>query len=230
MLTAIIVAGGSSRRMGFDKTFALLGDKPVVAHSIAAFEAATCVDEIIVVGRAERVAELQDVISRQGFGKVARVVPGGTHRQDSVSAGLAALDPDCRYVAVHDAARPLIQPMQIERAFHAAQASGAAAVAAPVTDTLKRADEQGVVCGAIDRTGLYAMQTPQIFARDLLLEAFAFVQANQLVITDEVSALEHLGHAVVLVPNEDSNFKITFPADLTLAEFVLQERARTAGR
>ena len=112
----------------------------------------------------------------------------------------------------------------------AARKNGAAAVAAPVTDTLKRANDDGIVSGAIDRTGVYAMQTPQIFARDLLLEAFAFVRANQLTITDEVSALEHLGREVVLVPNEELNFKITFPADLALAEFVLQERARTAAR
>ena len=230
MLTAIIVAGGSSRRMGFDKTFALLGGKPVAFHSIAAFEATASVDEIIVVARRERIAELREMISPQSFRKVAQIVPGGTHRQDSVSAGLAALGAECDYVAVHDAARPLIQPIQIERAFEAARKNGAAAVAAPVTDTLKRANDDGIVSGAIDRTGVYAMQTPQIFARDLLLEAFAFVRANQLTITDEVSALEHLGREVVLVPNEELNFKITFPADLALAEFVLQERARTAAR
>ena len=215
--------------MGFDKTFASLGGKPVALHSIAAFEATDCVDQIIVVARQERIEDLREVVAQQMFRKVARVVPGGMHRQDSVSAGLAALGPECDWVAVHDAARPLIQPVQIEGAFHAAQKNGAAAVAAPVTDTLKRAKEDGTVSEAIDRTGVYAMQTPQIFARDLLLEAFAFVQANQLSITDEVSALQHLGRAVVLVPNEDLNFKITFPADLALAEFVLQERARTAG-
>lgn len=210
--------------MGFDKTFASLGDKPVIAHTITAFEAAECVDEIIVVGRPNRILELEELRDRRAFKKLQRVIAGGAYRQDSVSAGLAKLSDSCRYVAVHDAARPLVTPAQIARVFAAACAHGAAALAAPVTDTLKRATKDHQVCDSIDRDRVYAMQTPQIFSKDLLMQAFAVVAEQKLSITDEVSALQALGHAVVLVPNDEFNFKITFAADLALAEFVLRQR------
>lgn len=227
MLTAIIVAGGSSQRMGFDKTFALLDGKPVIAHALAAFESAASVEQIILVGRVERLAELQDVVRQYPFSKVQNVVAGGALRQNSVAAGLAALAPACRFVAVHDAARPLVTTVQIERVFAAAQTHGGAALAAPVTDTLKRAGEDRVVCGAVEREGIYAMQTPQIFAREALEEAYARVAAGRLSITDEVSALEHLGRKVVLVANHEPNLKITFPSDLALAEVLLGRRERS---
>ncbi|MEP6810265.1 MAG: 2-C-methyl-D-erythritol 4-phosphate cytidylyltransferase [Chthoniobacterales bacterium] len=222
MLTAIIVAGGSSRRMGFDKTFALLADKPVIAHTIAAFASASCVGEIIIVGRAERLDELRELAPTH------RVVAGGVHRQDSVAAGLAALTPACRYVAVHDAARPLVTTNAILRVLEAAQTHGAAALAAPITDTLKRADADHFVTEAVDRDGVFAMQTPQIFARDLLEEAYARIVAAGLTVTDEVSAVEQLGRKVILVPNDKPNPKITFPADLALAELLLAGRAACA--
>ena len=224
MLTAVIVAGGSSRRMGFDKIFATLGDRLVVAHSIGAFEATNAVAEIIVVGRDDGLAQLREIIARHQFQKVRQIVRGGEHRQDSVREGLRHVNRQCAFLAVHDAARPLIQAAQIERVFEAAQAHGAASLAARVTDTLKRATEDRVVCGSVDRDGLYAMQTPQIFARELLLEAYNAVAAKNLSVTDEVSAVENIGRPVVLVPNDDFNFKITFPADLVLADMVLRQR------
>lgn len=224
MLTAIIVAGGSSRRMGFDKTFALLAGKPVIAHAIAAFEGAACVEAIVLVGRAERLEELRDVVRQNQFLKVQSVVAGGALRQNSVAAGLAALAPACRFVAVHDAARPLVTASQIERVLTAAQTHGGAALAAPVTDTLKRAGEDYVVRGAVEREGVFAMQTPQIFARDALEEAYARVAAGRFSITDEVSAFEHLRRKVVLVPNHEPNIKITFSSDLVLAEALIGRR------
>lgn len=223
MLSAIIVAGGSSRRMGFDKTFALLSGKPVVAHSIAAFEATSSVAEIIIVGRDERLAELEQVVASEGFTKVRSVVGGGVHRQDSVANGLQYVREEL--VAVHDAARPLITPEQIERVLAECRISGAAALASPVKDTLKRADQQRAVVESISREDVYAMETPQIFERDLILRAYEAVRAQQLMITDEVSAVELLNHKVRLVPNEQPNFKITYPADLPLAGFVLSQRS-----
>jgi len=224
MLSAIIVAAGRSQRMGFDKLFVSLGDKPVIAHAIAAFEQADCVNEIIVVGSDERLVELQQLVRQVEAKKVGHVVSGGAHRQDSVRAGLGHVGPNVSYVAVHDAARPLITPPQIELVFAAAQEHGAAALAEPITDTLKRAGKDSTVCGGVDREGLYAMQTPQIFSRDLLLEAYDALAAGQLSITDEVSAVELLGRKVILVPNESFNFKITYPRDLALAELVIQQR------
>jgi 2-C-methyl-D-erythritol 4-phosphate cytidylyltransferase len=224
MLTAIIVAAGSSQRMGVDKLFGLLGGKPVIAHTLDTFERADCVDEIILVGRAERLPELQELIRRAESRKVRHVVAGGQHRQDSVRAGLNLLAPGARYVAVHDAARPFITAEQIGRVFELARQHGAAALAEPITDTLKRADENRFVSGGVDRERLYAMQTPQIFSRDLLVEAYDAVAANKLSITDEVSAVERLGAKVLLVPNDQFNLKITFQRDLLLAESFLSQR------
>jgi 2-C-methyl-D-erythritol 4-phosphate cytidylyltransferase len=225
MLTAIIVAAGSSQRMGFDKLFALLGDKPVVAHTLAAFERAECVDGIILVGRDDRLGELQELVRRAEAKKVRHVISGGVHRQDSVRAGLNLLAPEVRFVAVHDAARPLITPEQIERVLAGCRVHGAAALAEPITDTLKRADENTFVCGSVDRAGLYAMQTPQIFSRDLLVKAYDAVEAEKLSVTDEVSAVELLGAKVLLVPNIEFNPKITYPRDLFLAQSFLTRRA-----
>jgi 2-C-methyl-D-erythritol 4-phosphate cytidylyltransferase len=224
MLTAIIVAAGSSQRMGFDKLFAPLGGKPVIAHTLDAFERAECVDEIILVSRDHRLADLQDLVRRAELKKVRHIVSGGAHRQDSVRAGLNLLASGARYVAVHDAARPFTTAEQIGRVFELARQHGAAALAEPITDTLMRADENHFVSGGVDRESLYAMQTPQIFSRDLLMDAYNAVAAKKLSITDEVSAVEHLGAKVLLVPNDQFNLKITFPRDLLLAESFLSQR------
>lgn len=228
MLSAIIVAGGSSRRMGFDKTFALLAGKPVIAHSAATFEAAECVADFIVVAREDRLTDVRDALAQYGFRKLRAVVPGGAQRQDSVAEGLKQLPPGTEFVAVHDAARPLLISADVERVYAAAREHGAASLASAVADTLKRADENHVVCGSVDRERLYAMQTPQVFARELLLEAYAAVARQRLTITDEVSAVENLGRRVVLLPNEHYNFKITYPADLALAELVLASRSASS--
>ena len=211
--------------MGFDKLLALLGDKPVLFHTIDAFERTESVREIILVARVERVAEFQELVRQSDFKKVCRVVTGGEHRQDSVRAGLSSLSDGASYVAVHDAARPLVLSEQIERVLAVAREHGAAALAEPVTDTLKRADENRLVTGGVSREGLYAMQTPQIFTRELLDRAYANVAQRNLSVTDEVSAVEHLGAKVVLVPNDKWNVKITYPRDLFLAQAALARRS-----
>jgi 2-C-methyl-D-erythritol 4-phosphate cytidylyltransferase len=224
MLTAIIVAAGSSERMGFDKLFALVSGKPIIAHTIAAFERTNCVDEIILVGRADGLGELRKVIGQPT--KVKQIVEGGAERSDSVRAGLKHLNPKSDFVAVHDAARPMITPEKITRVFETCRTSGgAAALAEPINDTLKRADVDLAVKESVDRSGIYGMQTPQVFARKLLEEAYQVVAKKNVSVTDEVSAVELLGRKVVLVPNHDFNFKITYPRDLPMAEFVLKQRA-----
>lgn len=228
MLSAIIVAAGSSERMGFDKLFALVSGKPVIAYTIAAFEEAKCVDEIILVGRADSLGELEKVINRSG--KVKEIVAGGAERSDSVRAGLQNVDSKTDFVAVHDAARPMITPEKITRVFEVARTEGAATLAEPISDTLKRVDAELAVTGPVDRAGVYAMQTPQVFERKLLEEAYDLVAKKKMSVTDEVSAVELLGRKIVLVPNHDFNFKITYPRDLPLAEFVLQQRAAATKR
>jgi len=225
MLTAIIVAAGSSRRIGFDKLFETIAGKPVIAHTIDAFELADSVAEIIVVTRKDRCNEIRKISRDQGFKKVQAIITGGEYRQDSVRAGLENLSRDARYVAIHDAARPLVTPEQIERVFEQCQIHDAAALVEPVRDTLKHAGVDLVVTDSVDRYQLYAMQTPQIFKRGLIEEAYRAIGEGVLA-TDEVSAVERLGRKVFLVPNDDLNFKITFPRDLPLAEFVLNRRTQ----
>jgi len=224
MLTAIIVAAGSSRRMGFDKLFAIIAGRPVIAHAINAFERANSVAEIIVVAGEDRHDEIRKMSRDESFKKVRSIITGGERRQDSVRAGLENLSSDARYVAVHDAARPLVRSEQTERVFEQCRVHGAAVLAEPISDTLKRADVDLMVEASVDRQQLYAMQTPQIFERALIEEAYRAVFADRVSVTDEVSAVERLGRKVFLVPTEDFNFKITYPRDLALAEFVLKQR------
>jgi 2-C-methyl-D-erythritol 4-phosphate cytidylyltransferase len=224
MLSAIIVAAGSSRRMGFNKLFAAIAGKPVIAHTIRAFERASSVTEIIVVACEDRHDEIRKIAADERFKKVRSIIAGGEHRQDSVRAGLDRLSADAKYVAVHDAARPLITPEQIERVFEQCQTHGAAALAEPINDTIKRVDVDLVIIDSVERHQLYAMQTPQIFKRGLIEEAYCAVYTEKVSVTDEVSAVERLGRKVSLVLNDDFNFKITYPRDLPLAEFVLNQQ------
>jgi 2-C-methyl-D-erythritol 4-phosphate cytidylyltransferase len=226
MLSAIIVAAGSSRRMGFNKLFATIAGKPVIAHAIQAFERSRSVTEIIIVAREDQHDEIRELARAKSFNKVRAIIAGGEHRQDSVRTGLDRLDDEAKYVAVHDAARPLVTPEQIERVYAQCRVHGAAALAEPINDTPKRADVDLMVTASVDRHQLYAMQTPQIFERGLIEEAYRAVYAGNVSVTDEVSAVERLGRKVVLVLNEDFNFKITYPRDLALAEFVLTQRAQ----
>src|SRR5215831_16132004 len=224
MLSAIIVAAGNSRRMGFDKLLASVAGEPVIAHAIGAFDRTTSVSEIVIVAREERLDEIRKITSDAGFSKVRSIIPGGERRQDSVRAGLDRIEPQAKYIAVHDAARPLITLEQIERAFEQCRLHGAAALAQPVNDTLKRVDADLLVVGSVDRRQLYAMQTPQIFERKLIEDAYRAVYAQNILVTDEVSAVERLGHKIALVLHDDFNFKITYPRDLSVAKFILRDR------
>ena len=218
MVSAIIVAAGSSQRMGFDKLLSLIGDKPVVAHSIDRFEQCDEIDEVILVVRSDRREEFQRVVDACGFTKVNRLVDGGNERHLSVWNGIAQLSEVCDIVAIHDAARPLVSSELISRSVTLARACGAVSLAAPVVETVKRADAERNVIGSIDRSGLWATQTPQVFRFDWLLDAYKRIVDSGRSVTDEVSALQEAGYPVRLLQNTDWNVKITFPRDLKLAE------------
>jgi 2-C-methyl-D-erythritol 4-phosphate cytidylyltransferase len=227
MVSTIIVAAGSSRRMGFDKMFALLAGKPVVWHSIKAFEDAKEITEIIVVAKQDRLAEFEELITTAKFKKVKAIVEGGAERHNSVWNGLQAVESaGSEFVAIHDGARPLTTPKLIRECLNAARSHGAACCASPIPDTVKRACMEQMVQESVERTGLWAMQTPQIFASGLILQAYAGLMARNEMVTDEVSAVQKLGKKIFLLKNEDWNFKITFPHDLELAEHVLTLRAK----
>ncbi len=225
MLTALIVAAGSSQRMGFDKLFADLAGKPVVAWSIAAFEACAAVDAIVLVTRPEKEPLFRELAQSEGWTKLRAILPGGAQRHFSVWNGLQTLANTADdYVAVHDGARPLVTPDMIERCLGLARETGAACCAAPVSDTLKRADAHGRIVGGVDRENLWAMQTPQIFSVSTLVTAYEHVMRDEITVTDETSALEHAGQPVFLCNSGDLNLKITYPQDLELARHMLALR------
>ena len=227
MLTAIIVAAGTSQRMGFDKLFADLGGRPVVAWSVAAFQACAAVDGIVLVTRPEKESVFADLAQHEGWTKLRAILPGGAQRHLSVWNGLQSIaggDARESYVAVHDGARPLVTPETITRCLEVAQKTGAACCASPVTDTLKRADAQGRIASGVDRTNLWAMQTPQTFSLGLLRQAYRAVIDADETVTDETSALERIGQPVSLLNSGDFNLKITYPQDLELARHLLAMR------
>jgi 2-C-methyl-D-erythritol 4-phosphate cytidylyltransferase len=221
MVSAIIVAAGSSQRMGFDKLLSLIGDKPVVAYSIERFEQCDEIDEVILVVRSDRREEFQRVVDVCGFTKVHRLVDGGHERHLSVWNGIAQLSEVCEIVAIHDAARPLVSSELISRSVTLARACGAVSLAAPIVETVKRADAERNVIGSVDRSGLWATQTPQVFRFDWLLDAYKRIVDSGRSVTDEVSALQEAGYPVRLLQNTDWNVKITFPRDLKLAEKII---------
>lgn len=225
MNSAIIVAAGSSRRMGFDKIFAHLHGKPVLYWSIAGFQQCPDIDEIVVVTRAEKLAEVQKLVATEKLTKVSAVVEGGLERHLSVWNGLRATRAEgSQFVAIHDAARPLVTPKLISDCLAVARKSGAACCASPIPDTVKRASHELLVTEDVERRNLWAMQTPQVFSSALIMQAYASLMSRNELVTDEVSAIQKIGKRVALLENEDYNFKITFPRDLPLAEQVIDIR------
>jgi 2-C-methyl-D-erythritol 4-phosphate cytidylyltransferase len=213
---AIIVAAGSSTRMGgVDKLLALLGDRPVVAHSIAAFASHSAIDGLVVVASATNQQAITAIVAE--LAPRALVVLGGARRRDSVRAGLEVL-PACQYVVVHDGARPLVTHAMIDAALEGAREAGAALCAVPVTDTVKRAEPSGRVSSTVTREGLWLAQTPQAFRTDLLRRAHREVDLD---VTDDAALIELLGEPVKLVMGSRLNLKITLQSDLPLAEALM---------
>ena len=226
LTSAIIVAAGSSRRMGFDKLFADLAGKPVLFHSMEAFEQCPDVAEIIVVTKEDRIPELLKRVKSARLKKVNHVITGGLERHLSVWEGLQAASSKSKLIAIHDGARPLTTPQLIHDCVELAAKVGAACCAALVPDTVKRASDEQEVTESVERAGLWAMQTPQVFTSALILQAYAHLMTRGESVTDEVSAVQRLGKKVALLKNDDWNFKITIPRDLQLAEQVMALRSK----
>lgn len=220
----VIVAAGKSERMGpeVDKAFLSLGTKPVLAYSLIAFEKCPDIDGVILVVRKDRVDPARAMVQLFGCSKVKRVIAGGNTRQISVKNGLSQLSSDVSIVAVHDGARPCITPSVITETIKSAKKYGSGVAAVKITDTVKEVKKGLVVSKTVDRTMLWAVQTPQTFTLDLLSKAFDAVNKKRLTVTDEASAVELVSHDVRLVPAALSNIKITVPDDLTLAAALLR--------
>ena len=226
MVIAVVLAAGRSTRMGggLNKQFVEVLGRPLIYYSLAAFEQCCVVDAIVLVRRSD-CAEQADRIARDfSFKKVVAFADGGVERQNSVWNGLERCDRATEIVAVHDGARPLVTPALIESTIVSARSFGTGIAATKVVDTIKEANADKTVIRTVDRTKLWAMQTPQTVRFDLLREAYAKVLEKKLVVTDEAAAVELLGHRVNLVETRFLNLKITTRADLAIAEALLRQR------
>ncbi len=223
--SAVIVAAGSSVRMNSktSKQFLLLGDKPVLAHTLLAFERSPFISEIIVVARHEDLSAVWAMRETYGIKKPFSAVSGGATRALSVRHGFAKIDPKARFVAIHDGARCLITPQMIEKVCRAAYRHRAATAATAVFDTVKRIDRHGRIKETINRDELCLVQTPQIFDTNLYRAALATAK-NAEGLTDDNQLIEALPFPIRTVDCGEENLKITTPRDLAMAQMILALR------
>ncbi len=222
---ALVVAAGSSRRMGgVNKLFQPLDGVPVLVRTLTALERARRVDEIIVAAREEDLLEISRLCREYGISKCVRVVRGGETRVHSALQAALAASPDMELLAVQDGARPLATPELIDQVIAAAVRCGAAAPAVAVKDTVKAVREDGGVTETLDRERLRAVQTPQVFDAGLLKAALQSALERGSPVTDDASAVEAVGKVVFLVEGDEENLKITTPMDLILAEAIVKAR------
>jgi len=223
MTSAVIVAAGKGARMGAnaDKLFLEVAGRPVVAHTWLRFDAAPCIDEIILVVREGMEGEFGALASQLALTKRFRLVRGGKERQDSVWNGLAALGEGTEVVAIQDGARPCASVELITATVQAAREVGAAVAAQRVTDTIKESDGGTLIARTIDRGRLWAVQTPQTFRVEVIRRALAEVRRRQLLVTDDTAACELIGQAVRLVQGTSPNPKVTVPGDLAYVALLL---------
>ncbi len=225
--SAVIVAAGSSVRMGFDKLTAPLGQAPVLLHTLRAFERSEYVGEIVVVTRMDRVGEIADLCAQNGISKVSKVVAGGKTRMESSLIGVSSVKPSARLIAIHDAARPLVSDALIKRTVCAAAEHMAAVPVVPSTDTLKVVGEDGRIAGTVDRETTYRVQTPQVFDAVLIKGALTKASEKGLVLSDDSAAMDMTGFKSYAVAGEEDNLKITTPRDLLIAEAILKNRGES---
>lgn len=225
----LVAAAGSSQRMGgMNKQLQPLEGVPVLVRTLAAFQVADSVDEIIVAAREEDILEVSQLCRTYGLSKCTKVIRGGENRVHSVLLAALEAGPETELLAVQDGARPLVTPELVDRVVAAAARCGAAAPAVAVKDTVKAVGEDNAVEETLDRERLRAVQTPQVFEASLLKAALQSALEQEAPVTDDASAVERLGKTVFLVDGEEENFKITTPLDMILAEAVI--RAREEGR
>ncbi len=232
MVSAIIVAAGKGTRMGpdVDKLFLELNGCPIVAHTWRRFDEAGCIDDIVIVVRDGMQPAFVELAEKYNLKKHFRLVPGGKERQDSVWNGLAALSPASDIVAIQDAARPCTSQTLIIATIAAAREVGGAVAARPVTDTIKESADGKLIERTLDRSRLWAVQTPQTFRVDIIRRALSEVRRKGMVVTDDTAACELIGQPVKLVVSTQPNPKITRPEDLPYVALLLGEMAKHASR
>ena len=229
-VSIVIVAAGRGSRMGQgDKLFMEVAGLPLVGHTWRRFDRFAGTAEIVIVTRGESRSLFENLAKRIAAAKPWRIVEGGAERQDSVWNGVNATDEASAVVAIQDGARPRTPLGSLGQAIDAAREMGAAVLAKRVSDTLKRGDGQAQILGTVDRENLWAVQTPQVFRREVILAALAKVRNEGLAITDDTAACEALGQAVKLIECDRPNPKATTPDDLPFIESLLAAEAAGEG-
>lgn len=224
-VTAIILSAGQGKRMGgrVNKQFLEIDGRPLLAYTLDKFQEHPLITDIVIVSREEEMAYCrQKVIAKYDFAKVKKIVPGGKERQDSVYQGLLALSEDTEWVVVHDGVRPLVSSEVITRVLQVAFAKGAAIVGVPAKDTIKVVSAGQMVQDTPARKTLWHVQTPQVFKKELLVQAYEEALTLSWQGTDDASFVERLGVPVCVVPGEYDNLKITTPEDLVFFKEMLR--------
>lgn len=222
--SAVIVAAGSSQRMGSDKLLHNLGIMPVLARTLLVFQDCELVDEIVVVTRMEKLEEVADLCKKYRIEKASKVICGGATRMESALAGVSEVKEKAKLIAIHDGARPLVSVELIENTVRAAAKYKAAVPAIKSVDTLKLAEDGETVTGSLDRELVLRVQTPQVFDADLIKGALTFAAEKKLPLTDDCSAVELMGVKARIVPGEEDNIKLTTPRDMLFAAAILKDR------
>lgn len=229
-LSAVVVAAGSSARMGGeDKQFLSIAGVPVLGRTLLAFECCETVSEIVVVTRPSSAEKVGELCKELGITKLSAVVDGGNTRAESVRNGVAAVSESCSFVAIHDGARPLVRPEDITRCANDAFQCGGAVLAVPATDTIKYGKKNGFVEYTPAREKLFAVQTPQIFDVEIYRSAMerAFRELSDW--TDDSRIFENDARKVFLTPGSRDNIKITSPEDIAVAEALLKLHEKAEG-
>ena len=222
--SAVIVAAGSSQRMGSDKLLYNLGIMPVLARTLLVFQDCELVDEIVVVTRMEKLEEVAELCKRYRIEKASQVICGGATRMESALAGFSEVKKKAKLIAIHAGARPLVSVELIENTVRAAAKYKAAVPAIKSVDTLKLAEDGDTVTGSLDRELVLRVQTPQVFDADLIKGALTFAAEKKLPLTDDCSAVELMGVKARIVPGEEDNIKLTTPRDMLFAAAILKDR------
>lgn len=226
-VSAVVVAAGSSVRMGgTDKMTLEIEGIPVLARSLLAFQKCRSISEIVVVTRSASFGFVAEIRKKYGITKISEVVEGGSCRFDSVMNGLAAVSEKADFVAIHDGARPLVEPADIAKCAEDAFCFGGAILAVPVTDTIKVTDPAGFTDDTPPREKLFAAQTPQIFEINMFKKASEEAAKISTRWTDDSAVFENYGRKVFLTSGSRDNMKITSPEDIEIAEAFLKRKEK----
>ena len=226
-VAAVIPAAGYGTRMGNEipKQFLQMGAVPLLVHALRVFESSRAISEIVVVVPRDAVTSCrEELLPPFAFSKISTVTAGGARRQDSVWNGLQAVDARTKIVVVHDCVRPFVTGTMVEEVVDGARTHGAAIVAVPLHDTVKRVAPDGMVDATLDRQRLWSAQTPQAFDVELLREAHRSSQAAGVKATDDAFLVERIGHRVFIVNGSPENIKVTRAEDLVMGEAILAAR------